>query len=83
MSCRLSNPESDSIALHDPEFTLERPVGKDRDQPLDEAQNGLLVLVLRTNDDDPSLFRRWVRPDIGEVQIQRDQGPVLGTGVGE
>jgi hypothetical protein len=43
-----------------------------------ESEDGVLVLPLRTKNNDPGVLSRRVCPDVGEIQVQRDQDSAFG-----
>jgi hypothetical protein len=58
----LSNPESYAIGFHDPKLTCRCPVSQDQSDPMHESEDGVLVLPLRTKNNDPGvLSRRYAR----------------------
>ena len=42
-----------------------------------EGHDRAFVLTLRPNDNDTGVLRRRVCPDVGEIQVQRDQDTAL------
>ena len=75
----LSNPESYAIGFHDPKLTLRRPVSQDQGDPMHESEDGVFVLPLRPKNNDPCVLCRRVCPDVGEIQVQRDQDSAFGS----
>ena len=73
----LSDPESYAIAFHDPKLTCRHAVSQDQGDPMHESEDGGFVLPLRPKNNDPGVVCRRVCPDVGEIQVQRDQDPAF------
>lgn len=43
-----------------------------------ESEDGVFVLPLRPKNNDPGVVCRRVCPDVGEIQVQRDQDSAFG-----
>jgi hypothetical protein len=74
----LSNPESYAIGFHDPKLACRRSVSQGQDDPMHQSEDGVFVLPLRPDNNDPGVVCRRVCPDVGEIQVQRDQDSAFG-----
>src|SRR6185312_9261721 len=74
-SVSLSDPNP--RLLHDPEPPRKRLAREDWQRPRQQAHYGLLVLRAGPEHKNAGMLRRWIRPDVREIEVERDQCPLL------
>jgi len=79
-------PDAHLGFVHDPKIASEGFGSKERKQALYDPLHGRPALIHQTQNDDAGVVLRWIRSNVGKVQIESDERPLflttnLGNGV--